>query len=128
MLRRTSSLRRRRPRTAALVLALVAFVLGAVWAGYGVAFLQWKDARQAVKENRPADAKRSLDFCLIVWPRSTSVHLLAARAARLEGDFDRAESHLNRCLKLNPSARDAVQLEFLLMRVQAGDVGEVEEP
>jgi len=103
-------------------------LLGAGGASYGYALRQWHVARLAVKENRPADAETPLAVCLRVWPRSASVHLLAARASRLAGDFDGAEAHLNRCLKLDGAARDDVQLEFLLMRVQAGEVNEVEEP
>jgi tetratricopeptide (TPR) repeat protein len=50
---------------------------------------------------------------------------LAARAARLKGDFHVAEAHLNQCMKLNHGATEAIQLEFLLMRVQGGEEDEV---
>jgi Flp pilus assembly protein TadD len=53
------------------------------------------------------------------------IHLLAARASRLAGDVTAAEQHLNTCLKLRGGATEAVQLEFLLMRVQTGDVDAV---
>jgi tetratricopeptide (TPR) repeat protein len=115
---------RRRPRTTGVVLALL------VLAGAGVglpwyAFHEWHAAQAAVKGGRPAEARRHLDICLFFWPRSLPVHLLAARAARSTGDFAAAEAHLNRCLKLQNGATEDVQLEFLLMRVQTGEVDDV---
>jgi tetratricopeptide (TPR) repeat protein len=56
------------------------------------------------------------------------VRLLAARAARLTGDLPAAEEHLNRCLKLHGGATEEVQLEFLLVRAQTGEVEEVARP
>src|SRR5207249_4098234 len=70
-------------------------------------------------------ARSHLNVCLFVWPRSARVHLLAARADRLSGDLEGAEAHLNRCLELQGGATEATQLEFLLLRAQAGEVDEV---
>jgi tetratricopeptide (TPR) repeat protein len=50
---------------------------------------------------------------------------VAARAARLSGDPSAAEAHLNRCLKISGGATEAVQLEFMLLRVQSGELDEV---
>lgn len=117
----------RRPRTTALVLALLA--LSATGVGlYASALHQWHAAQAAVKAGRLEEAQQRLDCCLSLWPlwrRSIPVHLLAARTARLRGDFEGAEAHLNRCLKLNHGASEAIQLEFLLMRVQGGEEDEV---
>jgi predicted Zn-dependent protease len=115
---------RRRPRTVALVLAL-SLLAGIPLGLYGYALHQWRAAQTDLEEERPAAAREHLAFCLKVWPRSFPVHLLAARAARLNGDFPAAEAHLNRCLELDKDQRDAVRLEFLLMRVQRGEVDEV---
>jgi tetratricopeptide (TPR) repeat protein len=82
---------------------------------------QWRAAQAALKEDRPAEARDRLRFCLRVWPRSPEVHLLAARAARVVGDLGAAEDHLNRCMQLQDGASDGVQLEFLLIRVQTGE-------
>jgi tetratricopeptide (TPR) repeat protein len=103
-----------------LVLALLALA-----GTYAYALRQWAAARAAVKAGRLEEAQSSLNLCLWVWPRSVPVHLLAARAARLRGDFAEAEAHLNRCLKLQHGATEAIQLEFLLMRVQRGEEDEV---
>jgi len=69
-------------------------------------------------------ARERLDFCVAVWPRRIEVRLLAARTARLSGDFETAEAHLNQCLKLVGPTED-VQLEFLLIRAQTGEIQEV---
>jgi tetratricopeptide (TPR) repeat protein len=60
-----------------------------------------------------------------LWPRDLETNLLAARATRLSGDMQGAEERLQKCLKLRGEATDAVQLEFLLLRVQSGEVDEV---
>jgi tetratricopeptide (TPR) repeat protein len=115
---------RRHPYATALIVAIL--VLAGAFVGLPVyALRQWHAAQAAVKAGRPEEAQSSLDLCLFVWPRSVPVHLLAARAARLRGDFGGAEAHLNQCLKLRPGATEAIQLEFLLMRVQRGEEDEV---
>jgi tetratricopeptide (TPR) repeat protein len=113
---------RQRPRVA-LALAALALV-GATAAGIGYERYQWHAAQSALAADRPGEAVNRLTVCLFVWPSDPDVHLLAARAARLNGDLRAAEAHLNRCQKLHGEATQAVQLEFLLLRVQAGDVEE----
>ena len=114
---------RRRPRlTLLLAFLLVAGSAAGLW-GYGVH--QWRAAQAALKEDRPGDARERLAVCLRVWPRDVEVHRLAARAARLMGDLHAAETHLNRCIELEDGATEAVRLEFLLLRVQAGEVDQL---
>src|SRR6266852_6029053 len=126
MLRSLGTVIRKRPKTTSLVLALL--ILAGTGVGlYVYALRQWHAAQAAVKGGRLEEARQRLDVCLFVWPRSATVHLLAARAARLNGDFDKAETHLNQCKKLQHGASDAVKLEFLLMRVQGGEGGEEDE-
>jgi predicted Zn-dependent protease len=95
-------------------------------AGYGYAVRQWRGAVAAVRDGRPDDARPKLATCLRVWPDDPAVHRLAARAARLTGEFAEAEAHLNTCLRLEHGASEDTQLEFLLMRAQTGEVEEVE--
>ena len=119
---RTALAVRRRPRlTSFVVLAVVAGAGLGVWWYAGT---QWRAAQQALKQERPAEARERLAVCLRVWPRSPEVLLLAARAERLSGDLPAAEARLNRCLELQ-GPTDAVRLEFLLMRVQSGEVDEL---
>lgn len=117
-------LARARPKTTALVVALV--VLGASSAGlYGYARHQWRLAREAVHNGRPDEAHARLKVCLLVWPRSPDVLRLAARTARLRSEYPRAEEYLTRCMKLEGGATRATQLEFLMMRAQTGEVDQV---
>ena len=50
---------------------------------------------------------------------------MAARAARLSGNLAVAEDHLNRSLQLQGGATQELQVEFLMYRVQAGELDEV---
>src|SRR5262249_51682792 len=86
---------------------------------------QWEEAQTALAQGRPGEARSRLAVCLFVWPGDLEVHRLAARAARLSGDVQSAEAHLKKCLKLHGGATQAVQLEFLLLRVQTGEADEV---
>jgi tetratricopeptide (TPR) repeat protein len=117
-----SAARRARGRAAAAALVGLVLAAGAVGAGHGYARHQWRAAQADVRDLRLDQARRRLDVCLAVWPRSVEVRLLAARAARLSGDFAAAEEHLNECLKLAGGANDDIQLEFLLMRAQTGEI------
>jgi Tfp pilus assembly protein PilF len=110
----------RRPRRTALALALLALA-GAGGGFYLYALHEWQVAVAYLKDDLAGDAQAALKPCLLLWPYSTRVHLLAARACRLKGDFGGAESHLNECLRLDPGAKEDIQLEFLLMRVQNGE-------
>jgi tetratricopeptide (TPR) repeat protein len=114
----------KRPRLTG-VIALLSVALLAGGGVYGVAFYQWRAAQKAYKADRMPEARSDLEFCLRIWPRSIPVHLLAARTARLSSDLADAEAHLNRCLQLQKGASKDVQLEFLLLRVQRGEVDEV---
>src|SRR5262245_26783390 len=120
MLRSLAAVIRRRPKTAIFIV-----LLAAAGAAYLYISFEWRRAQIALKEGKGADARVHLERCLWVWPRSLQVHLLAARASRLTGDFESAENHLNRCLKLEGGATLAIQLEFLLLRAQTGEAEDV---
>lgn len=114
---------RRHPWLAMLgIVLLLAGLAGGVWA---YADREWRVAQGAVRAEQPQEARDHLALCLRVWPWDPDVHFLAARAARLAGDASAAETHLNRCLKLDGGATERVQLEFLLLRVQTGEVDEL---
>jgi predicted Zn-dependent protease len=104
-------------------------ICGAVVFGFWqYALYQWNAAKTDLAEDRVPSARSRLAFCTRVWPKSTDVHLLAARADRRIGDLPSAESHLNRCLELQGGSTEAIQLEFLLMRVQSGEVDTLAQP
>jgi tetratricopeptide (TPR) repeat protein len=108
-------------RALAFLVLLVVPALGL----YARALYQWHAAQADLQADRPAEAQRRLRLPLLVWFRSVPVHVLAARAARSSGDVATAETLLNRCLHLHRPATEDVQLEFLLLRVQTGEVEEV---
>ncbi|MCI0641664.1 MAG: tetratricopeptide repeat protein [Gemmataceae bacterium] len=113
---------RRRPLVALLLIAALLatlLVCSFLYAGY-----QWRSAQNALASDRAEEARAHLAFCLFMWPRSAEVQFIAGRAARLCGDVTAAEAHLDRCLKLE-GATQKVQLEFLLLRVQTGEVDQV---
>ncbi len=109
-----------------LVATLLLLTLaGGSFAGWWYAASQWWEAEAAVRDERVREAAEKLDFCRNVWPNDVEVHRLSARVARWSGDIRSAESHLNRCLELSGGATEAVQREFLLLRVQAGQADEL---
>jgi type IV pilus assembly protein PilF len=110
---------RRRPRAVLAVAALAA--LCAASAAFGYARHQRAAAQDDLAAGRFPEARKRLDVWLRVWPRDEEAHLMAARAARLCGDRDAAEAHL----QLHGAATEPVQLEFLLLRVQRGEVDTV---
>jgi tetratricopeptide (TPR) repeat protein len=110
---------RSRPKT---LLALAFFVVVALVTGfYFYALHEWHAAQRAVREGRPQEARDRLALCLFLWGGNSEVHLLAARTARLSGDYERADAHLKKCMKLDKGATAATQLEYLLMRAQTGE-------
>lgn len=113
----------RRPRSLFALLVLSLALVGLGVAGY--VRTQRRAAEADIDANRPADARRRLDRCLQLWPWSSELHRLAGRAARMDGDLPAAEAHLNRALKLHGEATEALQIEFLLLRAQGGDLDEV---
>ena len=115
---------RRLPRVT-LLLGLLLLLGGSLTGLHYYALYHWRRAEAAIQDSRLDEARESLSICLRVWPLSVRTHLLAARADRLSGKFDDAERHLKECLRLQKGANEDIQLEFLLMRVQAGDVDEV---
>lgn len=118
---------RSRPKTSILLIGVLLVLLAAA-ASYAWAAFQCRAARTALAQGRIAEARERLDICLFFsffWPGSAEVQLLAARAARLDGDFAAAETHLQRATQLEAGATEAIQLEYLLMRAQTGEEDEV---
>jgi tetratricopeptide (TPR) repeat protein len=69
---------------------------------------------------RYATAQAHLEACLRIWPRSPTALLLAARSARLAGDFEAARGHLAAGERINADNLEALRLERLLLQVQRG--------
>jgi tetratricopeptide (TPR) repeat protein len=117
---------RRRPLAAAAVaLAVTVAAAVSVWA---CVRYQCRAAREALAADRPQQARARLALPLLLWRWDPEVHLLAARAARMSGDLPAAEALLKQSLRLAGGATADVQLEFLLLRVQTGEVDRVASP
>jgi tetratricopeptide (TPR) repeat protein len=66
------------------------------------------------------------DACLKVWTNSIDAHLLAARAARSDGDMVAADSHLRECQRLQEGISPDITFEWSLLRAASGELDEVE--
>ncbi|MFO0845792.1 MAG: tetratricopeptide repeat protein [Gemmataceae bacterium] len=109
-------------RAAAAGALLLALLAGAVW---WCAHRRWQAALAALAEDRPGDARNLLWLPLAVWRWDPDVSVLAARAARMSGDLEAAKGYLQRSMRLAGGATGRVQLEFLLLRVQTGELDQV---
>jgi predicted Zn-dependent protease len=101
---------------AGLVVATGLVALG--WAAY-----QERSARQALAEDHLEEAQRHIDRAGRV-RRWESSNVLAARIARLRGDYSGAERALGRC-GAGAEMSDIVHLEWLLLRCQRGAADEL---
>jgi tetratricopeptide (TPR) repeat protein len=122
-----SRLRRWSYRCSVLALALLLLALAA-----GTRFSSnrtlWTRLRDAVREGRWDEAERHLDAVLARWPEEVEGQLLAARTARVRGNYAEAEARLLRAKELSGGATAPIQLEFVLVRVQGGEVDELVGP
>ncbi len=116
----------RRPRRRWVWLALAGgLAVAAVFvAREGWAAWEERAARRAADEERLDEAQRDIDSALRVRPNSASANLLAARIARRRGAYSQAEQYLTRCGEANGMS-EPLQLEWLLLRCQRGDVDEL---
>jgi tetratricopeptide (TPR) repeat protein len=87
---------------------------------------RWQEqlARQALSEEHFEDAQRHVDMALRVRSESATLQLLAGRIARQRGAYSEAEEHLYRCGQFGGMS-EALQLEWLLIRCQRGNVDEI---
>lgn len=115
---------RQRSRRLLLLAALVVLVTLAVgvhlWGKW-----HYREGQKALERRDFAGAQQHFTQCLKVWPRSTAVTLLAARAARKAGDFEETERLLQRCSELG-GEDEPIILEKLLLHVQRGRLANVE--
>ena len=107
-----------------LLPAGVLLLAGAYLAALGLAAWQERLGRHELAEDHLDEARRHVERALIVPPTRRSTTLLAARIARLRGAWAEAEHYLDRCGPRNDMA-EPVQLEWLLLRCQRGEVDEL---
>jgi tetratricopeptide (TPR) repeat protein len=102
-----------------LLLAVGAFAAAEVWSVW-----QERLARQALADDRREEARLHIERALWMHGNRVSTLLLAARIFRLRGSYAEAEEHLLRCGQLK-GMNEPVQLEWLLLRCQKGEVDEL---
>jgi tetratricopeptide (TPR) repeat protein len=85
---------------------------------------EWDRAEAALKRHDLASAAAYLDRYLEHRPRDTAALFLAGRTARRLDRYPEAERHLTRCQQLG-GVTDATLLEWDLLRVQQGDLGDL---
>jgi tetratricopeptide (TPR) repeat protein len=90
----------------------------------GWAAWQERLAGQALADNRLGDAKNHIDRALSIRRSRVSTLLLAARIRRLSAAYSEAEQFLLRCQQIDGMS-EAVQLEWLLLRCQQGEVDDL---
>jgi tetratricopeptide (TPR) repeat protein len=118
----------RRPWQSLLVLGISALVLALLspflWAGY-----HWAAGKSALRRYHNAEAHQHLNQCLKVWPwsRSVAAHLLAARAARRDGDIPDASQRLQEVQSTLGDQSPETLLEWALLHAASGDVEKVEK-
>jgi tetratricopeptide (TPR) repeat protein len=110
-------------------IAVAAVLLTVAGAAAGLEL--WARARYRAAEKELHDfhldeARRHVGYCLRVWPRGPATHLLAARIERWAGDYPKAEQLLNSCQQLQGGPSEATQVEWILMRTQAGELNQNE--
>jgi tetratricopeptide (TPR) repeat protein len=117
----------RRPRAVAFLLILMALVgLAAYLVGPHLArHYQYRAVQEALDRRDFAAARARLAQCLQSWPQNAALRLLAARAARREGDYAAAEKHLGLCRQLGEDG-DAIDLESAMLIAQRDDPARVE--
>jgi tetratricopeptide (TPR) repeat protein len=82
----------------------------------------------AARHERLDEAEACLRRSRRLWPGGADALRLAARVARLRGDYGRAEAELVECGRMEKGATERTQLEWLLLRAQRGEVDEVAPP
>jgi tetratricopeptide (TPR) repeat protein len=90
-----------------------------------IAWYHFRAGHSALEHYHTAVARAHFDACLKTWPSSAEGHLLAARAARRDGDLDAAQSHLQDCQRLQ-GVNPQTTFEWSLLHAAAGDLDEVE--
>jgi tetratricopeptide (TPR) repeat protein len=107
-----------------VLLAGVLLLAGGLLALEGWAAWEERCARQGLAEEHFDEAQRHADRALWVRRNWVSTSVLAARIARLRGAYSEAERYLSRCGQRG-EMREPVQLEWLLLRCQRGEVDEL---
>jgi tetratricopeptide (TPR) repeat protein len=117
---------RRLLRTLLFLPLLIGLVLGVSWAWQWYrARQEWRQAQEALQRYDLLTAAARLGRYLEHAPRDPAAWFQAARTARRLGRLDEAQRLLERCQECG-GVTEATRLEWDLVRVQQGDLGDVD--
>jgi tetratricopeptide (TPR) repeat protein len=108
----------------ALLCLVAAFAAGAWWWREHRLEQPLRDAQAALGRHDLSSAATHLTDYLQMRPDDDAALLLAGRTARRLGRYAEAEQHLERCQEVG-GVTDATRLEWDLLRVQRGDLGDI---
>lgn len=114
---------RRWPRVV-ITLSLLALAGLGGWFWQSRGERDWRLAQDALQRHDLALAAAHLEACCKDRPGDADAWYLAARTARRLGRHAQAEEHLKRCQEIG-GVTEATRLEWNLLRVQQGDLGDV---
>jgi tetratricopeptide (TPR) repeat protein len=123
----TSSLKKGRRwclTLAGIFLAASGVVVGGVW---GWQRHQFRAGTMALRQLQFGAAKEHFERYLMLWNEYAPAQLLAAQAARRQGDREAARRHVDACERLQ-GITPASALERALARAEAGDLDAIEAP
>jgi tetratricopeptide (TPR) repeat protein len=117
---------RREARWLSRLLFVLLLCGAAAFAGVHLyAWHHYRAAQRALDHYHFAQARNHLAVSLRAWPNWWRVHLLAARAARLDGAAEEAKEHLHACQQEQANTEEFF-LEWALLRAQFGELDAVE--
>lgn len=90
-----------------------------LWAGW-----HERQAQAQLDDEKLDSARRHIARALVFHSDRFSTHLLAARIERARRDYPEAEKHLLRCKEID-GMTERLQLEFVLLRCERGEVDEL---
>ncbi|MSQ96911.1 MAG: tetratricopeptide repeat protein [Gemmataceae bacterium] len=103
------------------VLGIVAYIVGIVFVGSS----EYRAAQEALERRDFRQARLHLEQYLEVRPGNLDARLLAAQTARRDGNFAASGQHLH-IYAQQAGASTALDLEQRLLRVQQGELGEID--
>ena len=79
-------------------------ILAGMGLAYGWFLVQWRLALADLRNSEPREAKARLLWCEKIWPRSSEVQRMLARASRMAREPGDAEKRLQAAQKLEGGA------------------------
>lgn len=99
---------------------------GIIAVPYLRAWHHWRWGNAALAQHQTAQAREHFEAYLRLRPKSIEARLLAARAARQDGDLEAAQAHLRECQRQLQGTTPETTFEWSLLRATGGDLDEVE--